>query len=144
MAQVALLVSVLLTGMLAGGAWDGPVALVAGAAGLALIVAGGAFAGRGLVDLGSPLTPLPRPREDSQLVVTGAYAWVRHPIYGGLTLAAIGWGLLAASPLALLLALGLGVFLDLKARREEAWLSERYAAYAGYMQGTRRLIPWVW
>ena len=32
----------------------------------------------------------------------------------------------------------------LKARREEAWLDERYAGYAGYRASTRRrFLPWV-
>ena len=33
------------------------------------------------------------------------------------------------------------VLLDLKARREEAWLSERFEGYAAYMRRTRRFIP---
>jgi protein-S-isoprenylcysteine O-methyltransferase Ste14 len=46
--------------------------------------------------------------------------------------------------LALLMAVLLGVFFDLKSRREEAWLSERFADYAAYAAGTRRLIPWLY
>ena len=52
-----------------------------------------------------------------------------------------GWGLAAASPITLLLAVVLAVFFELKSRREEAWLSERYADYAAYMQQTRRFFP---
>jgi protein-S-isoprenylcysteine O-methyltransferase Ste14 len=35
----------------------------------------------------------------------------------------------------------LGVFADLKSRREEAWLSEQFAGYAACRRRTRRLIP---
>jgi protein-S-isoprenylcysteine O-methyltransferase Ste14 len=42
---------------------------------------------------------------------------------------------------ALVLALGLAAVLDLKARREEAWLVVRYPGYAAYARRTRRFLP---
>ncbi|MFN9061798.1 MAG: methyltransferase family protein, partial [Pseudanabaena sp.] len=39
--------------------------------------------GRALFDLGQNLTPLPHPRDDGQLVQTGVYSLVRHPLYSG-------------------------------------------------------------
>jgi protein-S-isoprenylcysteine O-methyltransferase Ste14 len=50
--------------------------------------------GRSLLDLGQNLTPLPHPRDDGQLVQTGIYGLVRHPLYSGvisLALAYAGW-----------------------------------------------------
>ncbi len=38
---------------------------------------------RSLFDLGQNLTPLPHPRHDGQLVQTGIYGLVRHPLYSG-------------------------------------------------------------
>ena len=46
-----------------------------------------------------------------------------------------------ASPIALLLAAVLLGFFDLKSRREELWLADRYPGYAAYRGRTRRLIP---
>ncbi len=89
------------------------------------------------------LTPLPYPRDGAGLVETGVYARVRHPIYGGLVLAAFGWGLLAASPVAIALAAVLLGFFELKSRREEVWLAERFPGYPAYRERTRRLIPWI-
>jgi protein-S-isoprenylcysteine O-methyltransferase Ste14 len=126
------------------GSWEGPLAGVASLLGLALLLAGALLAGRGLLDLGRNLTPVPHPRDDAQLVETGVYALVRHPIYGGLVIGAVGWGLLVASLPTLLLAVGLGAFFDLKSRREEAWLRQRYPGYATYKARTRRLIPWLY
>jgi protein-S-isoprenylcysteine O-methyltransferase Ste14 len=37
--------------------------------------------GRSLFDLGQNLTPLPHPRDEGQLVQTGIYSVVRHPLY---------------------------------------------------------------
>jgi len=142
--QLILLALVLSAGLAGAAAWDGPLAQLATACGGALLLTAGALIGRGFMDLGRNLTAVPRPRDDARLVETGIYALVRHPLYGGLVTGALGWSLLMASPPALLLTAGLAVFFDLKARREEAWLRERYAGYASYMARTRRLIPWLY
>jgi protein-S-isoprenylcysteine O-methyltransferase Ste14 len=107
------------------------------------VVSGFVLVARGVADLGGAMTPLPRPRENAELVQTGAYALVRHPVYGGLILAAFGWALLRASFVAIALAAALAVFFRLKSAREERWLEERYPEYAGYRSRTRRFIPWI-
>lgn len=112
--------------------------------GCLLFLAGALLAGAGGVNLGSNLTPLPRPKDDANLVVTGAYRIVRHPIYGGLTAMALGWGLWVHGWLTLGYALILFVFFDLKSRREETWLREKYPAYAEYQRRVRKLIPFVY
>ncbi len=73
---------------------------------------------------------------------TGVYGIVRHPIYGGVIIGSVGWGLLTASPVALATAVVLFAFFDLKSRREEAWLERRFPNYAAYRARTPRLIPW--
>jgi protein-S-isoprenylcysteine O-methyltransferase Ste14 len=142
--QALLLPLVALAGVVSGGAWVGPLASLSALVGLALMLGGAVLLGRGLLDLGRNLTPVPRPRDDAQLVETGIYALVRHPIYGGIIVTAFGWGAVAASPLTLLLAGAVAVFFDLKSRREEAWLTTHYAGYRTYMSRTRRFIPWAY
>ncbi len=142
--QVLFLLAIAAAGLGAGDAWAGVPAEIGAIVGMILMGAGAALIIRGLLDLGGNLTPMPRPLEGASLVQSGAYALVRHPLYGGLTIGAFGWGLLMVSPAALLLAASLGVFFDLKARREEAWLVECYADYSAYIGRTRRLIPWVY
>jgi protein-S-isoprenylcysteine O-methyltransferase Ste14 len=128
----------------AGPAWGGWPATVGMALGGVLIGCGGILSLRGLLDLRENLTPFPRPLEGARLVETGAYRLVRHPIYGGLVLGALGWGLVRASPLTLAGALLLAAFFDLKSRREEIWLSESYPDYPAYRSRTRRLLPWIY
>ena len=99
---------------------------------------------RAVQDLGPSLTPLPNPRDDAQFVESGIYARIRHPIYAGLILAALGWSLLTRSVPALGAALALALFLDAKARREEAWLVERYASYPAYRLRSKRFMPGVY
>jgi protein-S-isoprenylcysteine O-methyltransferase Ste14 len=78
--------------------------VAAGVVGALLIAGGIVLAVSGAVELRGALTPLPRPRDGAELVETGAYALVRHPIYGGLILAAFGWALVQASMVAIGLA----------------------------------------
>ena len=142
--QVVLLVLLVLAGLLAGDAWGGTLAVLTTLTGAALLLAAASLVGRGFLDLGRNLTPVPRPRDDATLVETGVYRLVRHPLYGGIIVGSFGFGLLMASPLTLLLACVVAVFFSLKSRREEAWLLDHYPGYAAYMAGTRRFIPWLY
>ena len=72
------------------------------------------------------------------------YARIRHPIYAGLILGSVGWGILTRSVPAIGLAALLAAFLDAKARREEGWLLEHYPAYAAYRRRTRRFLPGIY
>ncbi len=103
-------------------------------AGLAMLVAGGGV-------LGSSLTPFPRPTPGSRLREHGIYRFVRHPMYGGTIVLFTGFSLVS-SPLALVATAALAVFLDLKSRREEEWLVERYPGYDDYRRTTRwKFVP---
>lgn len=112
------------------------------AIGLALFAA--VLLGKGVLDLGENLTPLPYPREDSTLVQTGIYGWVRHCLYSGLIFGTAAYSLWFLSlPHALVTAL-LFVVLDLKARKEEAWLMERFPDYEAYRQQVSKFIPGIY
>lgn len=141
--QVVILGAIAVAGTF-GPAWSGVPRALAAVMGVVLTGAGGLLAVRGLVDLGGNVTPFPKPSAAARLVDTGAYGRVRHPIYGGLILGGIGWGLLTASPASLAATVILAAFFDLKSRREEAWLIERFDGYARYRDRTRRLLPWLY
>ena len=139
----------LLIALLAGGPWIDPAAWSGEAvpwlaAGGILGAAGVGLAAAGVLALGRNLTPLPYPRKGANLVESGAYRAVRHPIYAGLVLAAFGWALAWRSPITLVLAIVLLVFLDLKSRREERWLVEAFPAYAEYRRRVKKLVPFVY
>jgi protein-S-isoprenylcysteine O-methyltransferase Ste14 len=114
--------------------------------GAALMVAGAALAAAALLRLGQSdsLTALPYPRDEGSLVMTGPYRLVRHPIYSGLIFAAFGWALWVNGGLTLVYAALLFAFFDVKSRREERWLSEKYSDYGEYRKRVRKLVPWVY
>jgi protein-S-isoprenylcysteine O-methyltransferase Ste14 len=118
--------------------------LFATAAGTAAILLGGITAVRGVWDLRASLSPFPRPLAGAPLVDSGAYRLVRHPIYSGLILAALGWGLVTASALAIAAAGLLFLLFAGKSRREEAWLIAVHPGYRDYQRRTKRLIPWLY
>ena len=89
-----------------------------------------AAAGRAL---GAGFTPFPKPADEGELVESGPYGVVRHPVYSGGILFASGISL-ALSPWALVATAALAVVWALKARVEERFLVARYPAYAEYCE----------
>jgi protein-S-isoprenylcysteine O-methyltransferase Ste14 len=117
--------------------WPAVLGAVLAACGAWLLVGGGARLGR-------QLTPFPKPVAGGALREDGVYGLVRHPIYGGVLLLALGWSLVM-SPVTLVVWAVAAAFFDAKRRREEAWLLEQHPDYEGYRQRVRRrFIPFVW
>ena len=114
------------------------------AVGIALLVAGILQAAVGMLALGHGLTPYPHPLADAVLRTRGAYAIVRHPIYGGILFMSVGWSLFQHSLAGLGVAAALLVFFDRKAATEERWLMEKFPDYAAYRQRVRKLIPGIY
>ena len=93
------------------------------------------------LSLGRNIGLVPAQRE---LVHSGAYAFMRHPVYTGLLVTSIAFVLRAYSPLnALLMGLGVFWFIPIKSLVEENFLRAD-PQYAAYMQRVRaRWIPFV-
>ncbi len=123
--------------------WPSSVATALAVVGAAIAVIGALFLLTGVIALGHSLTPFPKPRDESSLREGGVFGLVRHPLYGGAILIFLGWSM-ASSPLALVATVVLGLLLELKSRREEAWLVERYDDYEAYRARVRwKFIPGI-
>jgi protein-S-isoprenylcysteine O-methyltransferase Ste14 len=125
-------------------AWPFPFPRASTIVGIVLMAGGLGLLVAGLVRLGRGLTPLPYPREDAGLVQTGPFALVRHPMYSGGVALGLGWTLVVHSWLTLLYVLALFLFVDVKSRREEKWLAEKFPAYPAYQRRVRKLIPFIY
>lgn len=125
-----------------GPAWSSPDSVQL--AGWVLAAIGTVLLAWSALKLGRSLTPFPRPLPEAELVTTGAYRLVRHPIYFAVIIGALGLSLATESWLRLGLTAGLFVFFDMKARREEIWLQEKFPAYEAYKARVKKLIPWIY
>jgi protein-S-isoprenylcysteine O-methyltransferase Ste14 len=109
-----------------------------------LVAAGLGAIALGVLDLGANnLTPFSAPVEGNELKTTGAFSYVRHPIYGGLLAAGLGLGVSTQSFQRLLLVLLLYVLLDAKSNYEEKQLERMHPAYRAYKQVTPKFVPSV-
>lgn len=141
--QGVLLVAIFLAGLFEGSVPSQGLTVVSIVGGV-LMAGGGVLAVLGVLSLGSSLTALPHPRDGSELVETGVYGLVRHPIYGGLVIAALGYGLVMGAPVtAVVGSLVLLAFFTAKSAREEVWLEHRYPGYPAYRTRTRRILPFI-
>lgn len=136
--QFALMVAIIA----AGGGYPGssPRPWTAGLGG-ALIGLGGVVGILGALHLGKNRTAFPKPIQEGELIETGIYGWIRHPLYSSLICLGLGWSLSRWSGWAGLATLGLGALLNAKARREEVWLEQVYPGYRQYRKRVRRFVP---
>ena len=93
------------------------------------------------------LSPLVRIQEDRkhELVSTGVYGFVRHPMYLGGVLMFLGAPLLLGSSYGLIAGLALTILLMARIVGEERMLARELEGYRDYMQDVRyRLFPFLW
>jgi protein-S-isoprenylcysteine O-methyltransferase Ste14 len=111
--------------------------------GCLVALAGAALVLRSRAELGPAWSFVPRADQGTGLVTTGPYRLVRHPIYLGLALLAMGEALAFGSWPALMIVLSAIVpTLAWLARTEEELLSRTFGErYAVYRERTKMIIP---
>jgi protein-S-isoprenylcysteine O-methyltransferase Ste14 len=113
-------------------------------AGIVVALVGVVLAGDGVFRIRSHITALPAPVAGAPLVEEGSFRLARHPIYGGLVIAAFGFSIARGSIAGIAATVVLAVFFMLKSRHEEVRLEEAYPGYADYrVRVPRRMVPWV-
>jgi protein-S-isoprenylcysteine O-methyltransferase Ste14 len=85
----------------------------------------------------------PTPREGGQLVQSGPYRWIRHPMYSAVLLMAAACAWVDASAWAWLTVGALTVVLMIKAGLEERWMAVKHPGYTDYCRRSRRFLPGI-
>ena len=88
---------------------------------------------------GTPMTQ----KDEPELVRSGPYHLVRHPIYSGILVAGVGTAVALSLPW--LIAVGIaGIYFLYSATVEERYLTERFPdAYPAYKHSTKMLVPYI-
>jgi len=116
--------------------WRAGLGLVLFAAGLGLAVWARVHIGR---NWGPPMTQ----KDEPELVTSGPYHLVRHPIYSGFLAAGIGTAV-ALSWIWLIAVVLAGVYFVYSATVGERYLSEQFPdTYPAYKRTTKMLLPFV-
>jgi len=113
------------------------------AVGLVLFALGLGFAIWARVNIGANWgTPMTE-KDDPELVTTGAYRLVRHPIYSGILLAGVGTAF-ALSWLWLIAVALAGWYFVYSATAEERYMTQRFPdTYPAYRRTSKMLVPFV-
>jgi protein-S-isoprenylcysteine O-methyltransferase Ste14 len=85
----------------------------------------------------------PEPNQRAQLVETGIYARIRHPIYTAVLACCIGAALFHGHIATVAVAGVIVVFFTYKSWFEERLLKEAYPQYSEYMRRTGRFLPFL-
>jgi protein-S-isoprenylcysteine O-methyltransferase Ste14 len=116
--------------------WREAVGLVGCALGLGFAVWARVHIGR---NWGTPMTQ----KEDPELVTSGPYRLVRHPIYSGLLLAGAGTAI-GLNWLWLIVVALAGVYFVYSATVEEAHLTQQFPEmYPAYQRASKMLVPFL-
>jgi protein-S-isoprenylcysteine O-methyltransferase Ste14 len=139
---IVVIVAVLLSRVFRGGELEvaRPILRVVGSvlfvAGLGLAVWARIYLGR---NWGMPMTQ----KDEPELVTSGPYELVRHPIYSGILLAVLGTAL-AVNTYWLIILVAMGAYFIYSAVVEEKLMTNTFpGAYPGYRAKTKMLIPFV-
>jgi protein-S-isoprenylcysteine O-methyltransferase Ste14 len=125
------------------GSTEGVMALVLASSGSLLAVAGVVLVLGSRAHLGPAWSFVPMADRSAGLVTTGPYRLVRHPIYLGFALLAMGEALAFGSwPASLIVLCGIVPTFAWRARAEEALLGRTFGdSYARYRKHTKMIIP---
>ena len=83
-------------------------------------------------DLGKNLSPFPKPIKNSNLVTTGIYRFMRHPMYYSLVFISFGVFITNLSIYYLFLSITLGLTIKFKIDLEEQYLKNKFKNYLLY------------
>jgi protein-S-isoprenylcysteine O-methyltransferase len=121
-----------------------PVNPVRGVVGVALCGAGLAFLVWGRAHLGRNWSQIVTVKEGHELVTSGPYRTVRHPMYTGALIALIGSAIVSGGPWIFLLII-LGIIFLRRVGAEDRLMAQQFPSeYPAYKARTKALVPYLW
>ena len=121
-----------------------PVNPVLSGIGVILCAAGMAFLVWGRHRLGNNWSPTVAKKEGQELVTSGPYRYVRHPMYAGGLMATIGSAIVCGGAFVFLLII-LGTIFIRRVDAEDKLMAQQFPdEYPDYEKRTKALIPFVW
>jgi protein-S-isoprenylcysteine O-methyltransferase Ste14 len=112
--------------------------------GAAVMVAGLLFAVWAREHLGANWSRSVTIKQDHELITTGPYAVVRHPIYTGILAGLLGTAIALSQVRGFIAFLLIFLVLWLKLRMEEQWMRSQFGeTYATYAHRTTALVPYL-
>ena len=100
--------------------------------GILIIIIASIFILIAIKDLGRNLSPFPKPKANSNLVTTGIYRFMRHPMYYSLIIISFGVFLTKLSIYNLCLTITLALLIKFKIILEEQYLKNKFKNYFLY------------
>ena len=100
--------------------------------GILIIIIASIFILIAIKDLGRNLSPFPKPKANSNLVTTGIYRFMRHPMYYSLIIISFGVFLTKLSIYHLCLTITLALLIKFKIILEEQYLKNKFKNYFLY------------
>ena len=94
-----------------------------------------------LFNLDKALTAFPTPKSNSELITSGLYRYMRHPIYTGILFTVFGYSIYSMSISRLTVSLLLSILFYFKTNYEEQKLSDKYTDYQAYKLKVGRFLP---
>ena len=105
--------------------------------GILIIIIASIFILIAIKDLGRNLSPFPKPKANSNLVNTGIYRFMRHPMYYSLIIISFGVFLTKLSIYYLCLTITLALLIKFKIILEEQYLKNKFKNYFLYKNSVK-------
>lgn len=115
------------------------------ATGFAITIIGIAFACWARFYIGGNWSSAVTVKQHHELIRTGPYAFVRHPIYTGILLAFLGSAIALGQIRGLISVVIAAIALRTKSLVEEAFMQQEFPAeYRRYMREVKAIVPLIW
>jgi len=94
-----------------------------------------------LLALNRNLSIFPTPKQTAELIQSGIYKYIRHPIYTGVLFFVFGYALYSENTLRMIISVSLYILFKLKATYEEELLHNKFANYSEYKKTSGTFLP---